>query len=135
LRALKLVLDTELSAKNKVKETGLLAIPILRYIFGIIIWHEEELGNLGRRTRNLLTIHGQHHPKAEVDRLNVPRKQGERGLMHLEEAYIVEITTVMECVDNNEDPIIQIVRTHQHNTASATVQKAIGLKIELHREK
>jgi hypothetical protein len=65
--------------------------------------------------------------------LYVIRKQGGRGLMHLEEAYIVEITTMMECVDNNEDPIIQIIRTHQHSTASAKVQSAISLKIELHR--
>jgi len=53
--------------------------------------------------------------------------------MQLEEAYIVEITTMMECVNSNEDPIIQIVRTHQHSTASAKVQSAISLKIELHR--
>ena len=36
LRTLKLVLDTELSAKNKIQEIGLLAVPILRYNFGII---------------------------------------------------------------------------------------------------
>ena len=51
--------------------------------------------------------------------------------MQLEEAPIVEITTMMECVDN-ENPVIQIVRTHQHNTTSATVRTAISLKIELH---
>ena len=39
----------------------------------------------------------------------------------------------MECVDNNEDPVIQNVRTHQHNTTSATVQTAVSLKIELQR--
>jgi hypothetical protein len=53
--------------------------------------------------------------------------------MHLLEAYMVEIATMVECVDNNEDPIIQIVRTLQHNTASATIQTAISLKIELDR--
>ena len=53
--------------------------------------------------------------------------------MHLEVASIVEITTMMECVDNNEEPVIQIVRTHQHNTTSATVQRAVSLKIELQR--
>jgi len=40
---------------------------------------------------------------------------------------------MMECVDNNEDPVIQNVRTHQHNTTSATVQTAVSLKIELQR--
>ena len=81
----------------------------------------------------MLTIHGQHYPKADMDPLYVPRKQGERGLKHLEETYIVEITTMMECVDSNEDPVIQIVRTHQHNPTSAALQTAVSLKIELHR--
>jgi hypothetical protein len=36
-------------------------------------------------------IHGQHHPKADVDRLYVPRKQGGRGLIQLEEAYSLEV--------------------------------------------
>jgi len=35
----------------------------------------------------IITIHGQHHRKADVDRLYVPRKQGGRGLMQLEAAH------------------------------------------------
>jgi len=53
---------------------------------------------LDRKTRKPLTIHGQHHPKAEVDRLYVPRKQGETGLIQLEAAHAVE-TTNLEYVD------------------------------------
>jgi hypothetical protein len=77
LRTLKLVLDTELSAKNKIQTIGSLAVPILRYSFGItsINWHKEELRNVDRGTRKLLTTHGQHHPKADVGRVCVPRKQ------------------------------------------------------------
>jgi len=35
LRRLRLILGTELSEKNKIQEIGLLAIPVLRYSFGI----------------------------------------------------------------------------------------------------
>jgi hypothetical protein len=56
------------------------------------------------KTRKLLTIHGQHHPKADVDRLYVPRKQGGRGLMQLEAAHAVEIAKLVEYVDRMEDP-------------------------------
>ena len=35
------------------------------------------------------TIRGQHHPKPDVDRLCVPRKQGGRGLIQLETAHPV----------------------------------------------
>jgi hypothetical protein len=38
----------------------------------------------------MLTIHGQHHPRADIDHLYVPRKEGGRGLMQVEGAYIAE---------------------------------------------
>jgi hypothetical protein len=72
--------------------TGSLAIPVLRYSFGIINWHQEEIQKLDRKTRKMLTIHGQYHPNADIDRLYVPRKDGARGLMQIEGAYITEVT-------------------------------------------
>jgi hypothetical protein len=128
LRRLRLVLGTELSAKNKIQATGLLAVPVLRYNFGIINWHQEELQKLDWKTRKILTIHGQHHPKADVDRLYVPRKQGGRGLMQLEAAHAVEITKLVEYVDRKEDLLLQVVRTHQHKSDSVVLQTARGLK-------
>jgi len=50
--------------------------------------------------------------------LYVPRKQGGRGLMQLEVAHEVEITKLVDYVDRKEDPLIQVVRRHQHNTDS-----------------
>jgi len=118
LRRLRLVLGTELSA-NRLQAIGSLAALVLRYSFGIVNWHQEEPQKLDRKTRKLLTIHGQHHPKADGDRLYVPRKQGGRGLMQLEAAHAVEITKLVEYVDRKEDPLVQVVRTHQRNTDSA----------------
>jgi len=131
---LKLVLGTELNAKNKIQAIGSLAVPVLRYSFGIINWHQEKLQKLDRKTRKLLTIHGQHHPKPAVDRLYVPRKQGGRGLIQLEAAHAVEITKLAEYVDRKEDPLIHVVRTHLHNTDSAVLQTARCLKTEVQRE-
>jgi hypothetical protein len=72
-------LNTELSAKSKIQAIGSLAVPVLRYSFGIINWHQEEIQKLDRKIRK--TIHGQHHPRADIDHLCVPRKEGGRGLM------------------------------------------------------
>jgi len=85
--------------------------------------------------KSLLIIHGQHHPKADVDGLYVPSKQGGRGLMQLEAAHAVEVTKLVEYVDKKEDPLIQVVRTHQHNTDSTVLQTARCLKTEVQREK
>jgi len=81
----------------------------------------------------LLTIRGQHHPKADIDHLYVPRKQGGRGQIQLEEAYRVEITKLVEYVDREEDPLIQTVRTHQRNINSAVLQTARHLKTAVQR--
>ena len=55
--------------------------------------------------------------------------------MQLEAAHAVEITKLMEYVDRKEDPLIQVVSTHQHNTDSAVLQTARCLKAEVQREK
>ena len=65
-------MGTELNAKNKIQAIGLLAVPVFRYSFGIVNWYQEELQKLDWKTKKLLAIHGQHHPKADVDRLYVP---------------------------------------------------------------
>jgi hypothetical protein len=94
------------------KAIGSLAIPVLRYSFGIINWHQEEIQKLDRKTRKMLTMHGQHHPKADIDHFYVPRKDRGRGLMQIEEAYITEVIKFEEYVEHTEDPLMQIVRTH-----------------------
>ena len=129
LRRLRLVLGTELSAKNKIQETGTLAVPVLRYSFEIINWCQE-LQKLGRKMMKLLTIHGQHQLKIDIDHIYVPRKQGGRDLMQLE-AYVVEITKLVECVNSKEDLLTQTVRMHQHNINSIMLQTARHLKTEL----
>jgi hypothetical protein len=101
-----------------------LAVPVLRHRFRIINWRQEEVQKLDRKTRKMLTIHGQHHPRADIDRLYVPRKEGIRGLMQVEGAYITETLSLVEYVERKEDPLIQIVWTHQHNTNSALLQTA-----------
>jgi len=126
-------LGTELSVKNKIQAVGSLAVPVLRYSFGIVNWHQKEVQKLDRRTRRLLTIHGQHHTKADVDRLYVPGKLGSRVLMQLEAAHAVEITKLVEYVDRKEDSLMQVVRTHQHNTDSAVLQTGRSLKTDVQR--
>jgi hypothetical protein len=56
-------LNTELSAKNTTEATGTLAIPMLRYNFRTFNWHQKKNG---QKTRKMLTIHGQHHPIADI---------------------------------------------------------------------
>jgi hypothetical protein len=102
---------------------GTSAVPILSYSFTIINWHQEDIKKLDRKTRKMLTIHGQHHPRAVINRLHVHRKEGRREPMQTEGAYIAEVMKFMEYVES-KDLLTQIVRTHQHNTNS-TVLKTV----------
>jgi hypothetical protein len=54
--------------------------------------------------------------------------------MQLEAAHAVEITKLVEYVEMKEDPLIQVVRTHQHNTDLAVLKTARYLKTEGQRE-
>jgi hypothetical protein len=118
VRKVRLILSTELSARNKMQAIGSLAVPVLRYSFGIMNWHQEEMQKLDGKTRKMLTSHGQQHRRANIDRLYVPRKEGGKGLLQVEAAYIAETLNLVEYVESKEDPLIQIVWTHQHNKFS-----------------
>jgi hypothetical protein len=48
--------------------------------------------------------------------------------MQVEGAYIAETLNLVEYVESKEDPLIQIIRTHQHNTNSALLQAANKFK-------
>jgi len=48
-------------------------------------------------------------------------------------AYAVQIRKLLEYVDRKEDPLIQIVRLHQHIINSPVIQTAGCLKTEIQR--
>ena len=47
----------------------------------------EEIKKIDRKTRKMLTMYKVHHPKADINRLYVKRKEGGRGLVQVEAAY------------------------------------------------
>jgi len=63
----------------------------------------------------MLTMYKMHHPKAEIDRLYVKRKEGGRGLVQIEAAYKAEIINIAEHLNTNykEDLFVNIVKCHE----------------------
>jgi len=114
-RRLRIFIKSELNARNKNAETGALAVPILRYSFGIINWRIEEKTQIDRETRKMLTMYKMHHPKADIDRLYVKRKKGGRGLVQVEAAYKAEIINIAKYFKgkNKEDQFVNIVKNHE----------------------
>jgi len=83
-----MILKSDLNARNKITAIGALAVPVLRYSFGIIDWRTEEIKKIDRKTRKMLT--------ADTDRLHVKRKEGGRGLVQIEAAYNAEIINIAQ---------------------------------------
>jgi hypothetical protein len=51
--------------------------------------------------------------------------------MQIDGAYITEVTKLKEYVEHTEDPLMQIVRLHQHNTSSTLFHTATNLQKSL----
>jgi hypothetical protein len=63
----------------------------------------------------MLTMYKMHHPKADIDRLCVKRKKGERGLVQVEAAYKAEIINIAEYLNTKykEDQFVKIVKVDE----------------------
>ena len=79
-RRVRKILETKLSGENVIKAINTWAIVLLKSA-AFLDWTKEEKQQLDRRTRKLLTIHKGLHPKSNVGRLYIPRKEGGRGLL------------------------------------------------------
>jgi hypothetical protein len=84
-----------MNAKNNTA-IGSLAVPVLRYSFGIINCRSEGIRKIGRTTRKIQTVYKIHHPKANIVCLYVKSKEGGRGLLQIEATYKAEIINIGE---------------------------------------
>ena len=58
----------------------------------------------------MFTIYGALHPKSDVDRLYIPRKEGERGLISIEDCVELAIRDLEVYVHGSEERLIQAAR-------------------------
>lgn len=108
------ILKTNLNSRNKILAIGALALPVLEYSFGVIDWTINEIREMDTKTRKQLNIHGMQHPRADVDRLYVPRARGGRGLRQIERTYhsaVFSIGQYIRCKADS-DYVIHAVYTH-----------------------
>ena len=63
----------------------------------------------------MLTMYKMHHPKVDIGRLCVKRKEGKRGLVQVEATYNAEIINIVEHLNTNYkvDQFVNIVKNHE----------------------
>ena len=86
------------------------------YSAGIIEMAKEEVREMDRKTRKIITMYGGLHPRSNVQWLYLPRSEGGRGLVSLD-----------DCVnDERENLALYALRSNEKLTIAATAE----LKLE-----
>ena len=122
-RRIRLVLKTELNSKNCIEAINTLAVPVVQYSFNIINWNLADLNRLDTKARELLTSNKMHHPKADVDRLYLPRSSGGRGIIELETSYETTTIGMQKYLTVSNDWMIQLIRQHEKNKKLQSIVK------------
>ena len=91
LRRTRKLLKTKLSIRNLIKGINTWAVPLVRYSGPFLKCTREELKQVDQRTRKLMTMHKALHPRDNVDRLYVSRKERRRELASIEDSVDTSI--------------------------------------------
>ena len=107
------VLQSELNAKNKLEAINTLAIPVVSYSFNVVNWNLEEIKRIDRKFRKLMTLNGMHHPKSDVSRMYIPRKEGRRVMINLEMIYKTTTIGLNSYLESSDDRMLHTVLQHE----------------------
>ena len=122
-KRIKVVLKSELNARNKIAAINTLAVPVILYSYGVIDWKLDEIQDLDRMTMKQLCMNLMPAKKADVDRIYLPCQEGGRSLMNLEKEYKTKMIGLLTYMTNKDDVQIQPVLRHQNSKTLYSVPK------------
>ena len=123
IRKLRNALKSKLNGGNLVRGVNTWAVSLLRYSAAFVSWRKSELQDINRKTRKLFTMYGALHPKSDVDRLYIPRKEGGRGLISTEDCVELAIRGLEVYVHSSEERLIKVASGDKINGLAASVLK------------
>ena len=109
IRRVRNVLKSKLNGGNIISAINSKVVSIVRYGAGIIKWTKNELEELDRKTRKLMTMYGAQHPKADVDRMYLKRCDGGRGLIGVEDCVQADVNSFDKYVSVSEEKMLKEV--------------------------
>ena len=89
---------------------------LVRYAGPFLKWTRDELRQMDQRTRKLMTLHKALHPRDDIDRLYVPRKEGQRGFASIEVSVDTWIQRLEDYIQKDERGVITAIRNNTDNT-------------------
>ena len=116
LRRTRKLPETKLSGRNLIKGINTWAVPLVRYSGPFLKWTRDKLKQMDQRTRKLMTMHKALHPRDDVDRLYVSRKDGGRGLANIEDSVDASIQRLEDYIQKHDGGFITTIRNDTDNT-------------------
>ena len=106
------------------------AVLLVRYSGPFLKWTRDELRQMDQRTRKLMTMHKALHPRDDVDRLYVSRKEGGRGLTSIEDSVDASIQRLEDYIEKHEGGLITAIWNNTDNTIDNWMTKSRKQKWE-----
>ena len=130
LRRTRKLLETKLGSRNLIKGINTWAVPLVRYSGPFLKWTRDELRQMDQRTRKIMTMKKALHPRDDVHRLYVPRKEGGRGLTCMEGSVDTSIQRLEDDIEKHERGLITAIRNNTDNTIDKRMTKTRKQKWE-----
>ena len=115
-RRTKKQLETKLYSRNIVKGINTWAVSLVRYLRTFLKWTREELKQMNQRIRKLMTMPKDLHPRNDVNRLYVSRKEGGRGLTSIEDSVDASIQRLEDYIKKRRGRLITATKNNTDNT-------------------
>ena len=116
LRRTRKLPETKLTSRNLITWINTWAVSLVRYSGPFLKWTRDELKQMDQRTRKLSAMHKALHPRDDVDRLYVPRKEGGRGLAIIEDSFDASIQRLEAYIEKHERGLNTAMRNDTDNT-------------------
>ena len=116
LRRTRKLLETKPYCRNLIKGINTWAVPLVKYSGPFLKWTRDELKQMDQRTRKLMTMHKALHPRDDIDRLYVSRKEGGRGLASIVDSVDASIQQLVDDIEKREGGLITAIRNDTNNT-------------------
>ena len=114
-RRIKMILKSELKSWNKTSAIKALAITVVSYSLNVINWQMKEIRKMDAKARELMTMYRTNLPKADVDRIYLPRKEGRRGLIQLDYTYKISVIGLDTSLGRTKDGLLRQVYKYDTN--------------------
>ena len=117
------MLKSELNAINRIAAINSLAVPVITYSMNVINWQMNDIKKLDTKKGKLLTMYRMHHPKADVDRLYLPRSEEGRELIQIELTYKITTAGLETYLRENKYSMMKLVLEHEKKKKLYSVTK------------